>query len=90
MKKFAEIANFFLIFKNFSIWSRNKYSESEDQIMKRILTEKECDQIITGEITLAAVMAICAIAIVAVVVYRMFMSKEGSSSIPGGWKFSWK
>ena len=59
-------------------------------LMKRVLSEKECKEIVTGEITLAAVMAICAIAIVAVVVYRMFMSKEGSSSIPGGWKFSWK
>lgn len=58
--------------------------------MKRQLSEKESKEIITGEITLAAVMAVCAIAIVAVVVYRMFMSKEGSSQIPGGWKFSWK
>ena len=58
--------------------------------MKRLLTKQEEKQIVTGEVTLAAVMAICAIAIVAVVVYRMFMSKEGSSSIPGGWKFSWK
>lgn len=58
--------------------------------MKRTLTEKECKEIVTGEVTLAAVMTICAIAIVAVVVYRMFMSKEGSSAIPGGWKFSWK
>ena len=58
--------------------------------MKRELTEKEMKEIVTGEITLAAVMAICAIAIVAVVVYRMFMSKEGSSTIPGGWKFTWK
>lgn len=54
------------------------------------LTNQECKQVVTGEITLTAVMAICAIAIVAVVVYRMFMSKEGSSSIPGGWKFTWK
>ena len=58
--------------------------------MKRLLTEEENKKIVTGEITLAAVMAVCAIAIVAVVVYRMFMSKEGSSSIPGGWKYSWK
>lgn len=58
--------------------------------MKRQLSEKESKEILTGEITLAAVMAVCAIAIVAVVVYRMFMSKEGSSQIPGGWKFSWK
>ena len=58
--------------------------------MKRELTREECDAIVTGELTLAAVMAVCAIAIVAVVVYKMFLSKEGSSSIPGGWKFSWK
>lgn len=58
--------------------------------MKRELSEQECREITTGAVTLTAVMAICAIAIVAVVVYRMFMSKEGSSSIPGGWKFTWK
>ena len=58
--------------------------------MKRKLTSQEASQIVTGEVTLAAVMAICAIAIVAVVVYKMFMSNEGSSTVPGGWKFSWK
>ena len=58
--------------------------------MKQKLTSQEASQIITGEVTLAAVMAICAIAIVAVIVYKMFMSKEGSSTVPGGWKFSWK
>lgn len=58
--------------------------------MKRELTEEECKNIQTGAVTLTAVMAICAIAIVAVVVYRLFMSKEGSSTIPGGWKFTWK
>lgn len=58
--------------------------------MKRQLTLSETKDIVTGEITLAAVMAVCAIAIVAVVVYRLFMSKEGSSTVPGGWKFSWK
>ena len=58
--------------------------------MKYKLSEKEASKIVTGEVTLTAVLAICAIAIVAVVVYKMFMSKEGSSSAPGGWKFSWK
>lgn len=58
--------------------------------MKRKLSEKEASEIVTGEVTLTAVFAICAIAIVAVVVYKMFMSKEGSSTAPGGWKFSWK
>lgn len=58
--------------------------------MKQKLTKAETQKIVTGELTLAAVMAICAIAIVAVVVYKMFMSDEGSSTVPGGWKFTWK
>lgn len=58
--------------------------------MKRKLTSQEASTIITGEVTLTAVLAICAIAIVAVVVYKMFMSSEGSSTVPGGWKFTWK
>lgn len=57
--------------------------------MKQKLTNEQSSKIITGEIALTSVLAICAIAIVAVVVYKMFMSKEGGTSIPGGWKFSW-
>ncbi len=57
--------------------------------MKRELTNKETSEKITGEITLAAVMAIVAIAVAAVVVYKLFMSKKGSTNIPGGWKFTW-
>jgi predicted RND superfamily exporter protein len=57
--------------------------------MKVELTKQECEKIVTGEIALTTVMAICAIAIVAVVVYRMFLSKSGNTSIPGGWKFTW-
>lgn len=58
--------------------------------MKHVLSNKEKDAIVTGELALTTVMAICAIAIVAVVVYRMFMSKEGTTQAPGGWKFTWK
>lgn len=58
--------------------------------MKYKLSEKQASEIVTGEVTLTAVLAICAIAIVAVIAYKMFMSKEGSSTVPGGWKFSWK
>lgn len=55
-----------------------------------LLTKEECDRHYVGEgITLAAVMAIAAIAVMAVVVYRLFMSGKGSAAIPGGWKFSW-
>ncbi|MDD7317032.1 MAG: hypothetical protein PUG55_06415 [Bacillales bacterium] len=59
--------------------------------MKKQLSMNECENIITGEvISLTAVMAIVAIAVAAVIVYRLFMSKEGSATMPGGWKFSWE
>ena len=58
--------------------------------MKYKLSSKDMKTIVTGEIALATVMALCAIALMAVVVYKLFMSNEGSSTVPGGWKFSWK
>lgn len=57
----------------------------------RNLTASELKAIVPGAgVTLAAIMAIMAIAITAVVVYRMFKSKTGSAKIPGGWQFTWK
>ena len=61
-----------------------------DKFMKYKLSTKDMKTIITGEIALATVMAICAIALMAVVVYKLFMSNEGTSQVPGGWKFTWK
>ena len=56
----------------------------------KLLTEKEMQEQVSGEaLTLTAVMAVLATAIVAVVVYRLFMSNKGTTTIPGGWKFSW-
>lgn len=58
---------------------------------KIYLTDLELESIKVGEaITLAAVMAILAISIVTVAVYRLFTSKESTIKIPGGWQFSWK
>ena len=55
-----------------------------------LLTEEEMQNQVSGEaLTLTAVMAILATAIIAVVVYRMFMSEKGSTTVPGGWKFTW-
>lgn len=55
-----------------------------------VLNEMELSQICAGEaITITAVMAVLAAAIVTVVVYRLFMSSKGSATIPGGWKFTW-
>ncbi|HMM00658.1 MAG: hypothetical protein LKF69_03985 [Bacilli bacterium] len=57
----------------------------------KTLSAYECSQIKGGEIiTLTAVMAVVIIAVMAVVVYRLFMSKEGSTTIPGGFKFTWE
>jgi hypothetical protein len=55
-----------------------------------VLNEMELSQICAGEaITITAVMAVLAAAIVTVVVYRLFMSSKCSATIPGGWKFTW-
>lgn len=54
------------------------------------LTTQEMQSVKGGEIiTLTAVMAVLATAIIAVIVYRLFMSREGSATIPGGFKFTW-
>ena len=56
----------------------------------RLLTESEMENQISGEaLTLTAVMAVLATAIISVVVYKLFMSDKGSTTVPGGWKFTW-
>ena len=56
----------------------------------RILTDEEMKETIGGvAITLSAIMALLAIGVVAVVVYRIFMSKKGKTKLPGGFEFSW-
>ena len=39
--------------------------------------------------TLTSVMAVLAIALVAVICYRIFTSSKGSTTLPGGFKFDW-
>lgn len=56
----------------------------------QLLSEKELSSTYsTGAVTLTTVLAILSAAIIAVVVYKLFVSKKGSASVPGGWKFSW-
>lgn len=56
----------------------------------RILTQNEMVNTYGGEaITVASVMAVLCAAVIAVVIYRLFMSKKGSATVPGGWKFTW-
>ncbi|NLI94808.1 MAG: hypothetical protein GX350_03230 [Erysipelotrichaceae bacterium] len=54
------------------------------------LTKKEAAQIKGGEvITLTTVTAILAIGLMIVIIYRLFMSDKGSTTLPGGFKFTW-
>lgn len=54
------------------------------------MTTEEMKTHAVGEaITVSAVMAIVCVAVMAVVVYRLFRSNKGGVTVPGGWKFSW-
>lgn len=59
--------------------------------MKYTLMNKNelCSQKVGEAITLTAVMAVLATAVIAVVIYKLFLSNKGGATIPGGWKFSW-
>lgn len=54
-----------------------------------IMSENELEETRVGAaITVASILAILCAAAVAIILYRVFMSKKGSASI-GGWKFTW-
>ena len=56
----------------------------------RKMTFEEMNKIKVGEaFTVGTVMAILASAIVVIVLYKLFFSSKGTTTIPGGWKFSW-
>ncbi len=59
--------------------------------MNRILlTEEELNSIKPGEaITLAAIIAIMIVSIIAVAAYKLFTSNDGIIKLPGGYQFSW-
>jgi len=55
-----------------------------------LMNKEEMENHYVGEaITVTAVMAILTVAVMAVVLYRLFRSSKGGVSVPGGWKFSW-
>lgn len=54
------------------------------------LTEYELKNIRAGELTLATVMVVFTVVILAVVAYKYFVSSEGKATLPGGYKFEWK
>ena len=56
----------------------------------QIMNQEEMQNHYVGEaITVTAVMAILTVAVMAVVIYRLFRSGKGGVTVPGGWKFSW-
>ncbi|MCI2111247.1 MAG: hypothetical protein LKK13_02770 [Bacilli bacterium] len=56
------------------------------------LSEEEMRAHVPGEaLTLAAVLAVLAIALLAIVAYKIWSSEGGGSAkLPGGWQFTWK
>lgn len=57
----------------------------------KLLNDKELAKIKGGEaITIATIMAILAVALATVVVYRIFVSRGGNATFPGGFKFTWE
>ncbi len=55
----------------------------------RELNQQELEALHPGEaITLTTVMAVMAIALLAIVCYKLFMSKSGKASL-GNYKFEW-
>jgi len=60
--------------------------------MRKIpLTELEMEAIKPGEaITITAIIAVMAIAIVAVIIYKLFIKDSGKVKLPGGYSFEWK
>lgn len=54
------------------------------------LTSLELRSIKPGEaLSFAAIMAVIAVAVMAVVIYKLLQSKEGGVKMPGGWNFTW-
>ncbi|MDR1697477.1 MAG: hypothetical protein LBR37_00970 [Erysipelotrichaceae bacterium] len=57
----------------------------------RELTSQESRLVTSGEfvITLATITVIFVIMISLVICYKLFMSKKGNATVPGGFKFEW-
>lgn len=42
-----------------------------------------------GAITIVTVMTVALIAVMTAVFFQLMMSKKGTVTVPGGWKFTW-
>lgn len=56
----------------------------------RYLTKNELENTVVGEaISLTTIMAVAAIMVMVVVIFKLYSSSKGTTTIPGGWKFTW-
>lgn len=56
-----------------------------------LLSDAELAQVKGGEpLSMTAIMTVLIIAVVVVIVYKLFISTSGSTTLPGGFKFEWK
>jgi hypothetical protein len=56
-----------------------------------LLSDIELAEIRGGEpLSMTAIMTVLIIAVVVVIVYKLFISSSGSTTLPGGFKFEWK
>ena len=54
------------------------------------LNDFQMNEIKGGELTVMAIMTVMLAAVVAVIIYKIFMSEKGASvTLPGGIKFTW-
>lgn len=54
------------------------------------LSQEELENEKVGEaITIATIMTVMLAAVMVVVLFKMLKSNKGSTTIPGGWKFTW-
>ena len=54
------------------------------------LSKQECNDIMVGEaFTMATVLLVFTVVILAVVAYKLFTSPDAKITIPGGYKFEW-
>ncbi len=58
---------------------------------QQVLSDFELAEIKGGEpLSMTAIMTVLIIAVVTVIIYKLFISSSGKTTLPGGFKFEWK
>ena len=56
---------------------------------KPLTNQEMASQTVGGAVTIVTVMTVALIAIMTAVFFQLMMSKKGTVTVPGGWKFTW-